>query len=208
MYRQSLWLCFFVIVSACSSVDPMALAFNTSPFSQSTQAKGNAHCATLYANSAFSLLKGKMAVLPGELPTRAMLQVNAAPELGEIAAIKSLESTMRTCHQLRAAAGMPTSATEDILAARLSTLRFGLYRGDIPYAVYNYGAAQAMRKHNAFILSAEQAEQKGREISNRKAQQIALGAQINSLRVNLDSFDSRVQTQSWTCTGTSELTCY
>lgn len=208
VYRQSLWLCLWLGLSACSSIDPMAMAFNTSPFSQSTQAKGNAYCATLYANRSFGTLQGKMPVMPGELPTRAMLQVTTAPEAQEIAAIQSLESAMRTCRQLRAAAGVPASATEDILAARLSKLRFGLYKGDIPYAVYNYGAVQAMRSHNAFILSAEQASQKGREIGGAKAQQIALQAQINSLRVNLDSFESRPQMQSWTCTGTRELTCY
>ena len=208
VYRQYLWLCLVLGLSACSTLDPMAMAFNTSPFSQSTQDKGNSHCATLYANSAFGALKGKMPVLPGELPTRAMLHVTTAPSVQEIAALKSLESARRTCRQLRAAAGVPTSATEDILAARLSRLRYGLYKGDIPYAVYNYGAVQAMRSHNAFILSAEQGAQKGREIGRREAEQGALQAQISILSMNLNSFQSRPQMQSWTCTGTRELTCY
>jgi len=209
-HRQSLWLCFVFALSGCSSVDPMAMMFNTSPFSQSSQANGNAHCATLYANSSFNRLKGKMPVLPGELPTRAMLQINTAPEPEEIAAIKSLESAVRTCRQLRAAAGVPTSATEDILATRLSKLRYGLFKGDIPYAVYNYGAVQAMRKHNAFVLSGEQAAQKGREIGKNKSEQITLAAQFSTLSMSLANYQAQPQMKTWSCTatGSTDMVCY
>lgn len=209
VYRQSLWLCLLLVLSGCSFVDPMALAFDTSPFSYASQTKGNSHCATLYANSSFNLLKGKMPVLPGELPTRAMLQVGTAPITDEISAIKSLESAVRTCRKLRAAAGVPTSATEDILASRLSKLRYGLFKGDIPYAVYNYGAVQAMRQHNAFVLSGEQAAQKGREIGKNKSRQIT-AAQINALSMSLARYQAQPQTQTWSCTamGGAEMVCY
>lgn len=209
MYRQYFWLCLSLALSGCSAVDPMALAFDTSPFSYASQTKGNAHCATLYANNSFNLLKGKMPVMPGELPTRMMLQIGTAPGTDEISAIKSLESAVRTCRKLRAAAGVPTSATEDILAMRLSKLRYGLFKGDIPYAVYNYGAVQAMRQHNAFLLGAEQAAQKGREIGRQKAGQIA-AAQTSALSMSLANYQALPQTQTWSCSATSstEMLCY
>jgi len=210
--RQYIWLSFLFLLSGCVTTDPSALIFNTSPFSQAAQDQGNAHCASLYGNSSFNQLKGKMPVLPGALPSRAMLRINTAPDTQEMAAIKSLESAMRTCRQLRAAAGVPTSATEDILASRISKLRFGLANGSIPYAVYNYGVVQAMRENNAFMLGGAQAAQKGREIGRQKGQQFwqstQQAIQMDTLQMNLNTYENQALQKVWTCTGGTYVTCY
>jgi len=91
-------------------------------------------------------------ILPGTLPSRDMLANARARSKAVVQAIGALEGAIRNCNALRAANGMQTSASEDILQARISRLRYGLYAGEIPYAVYNYGLAQALRKHTAFMV--------------------------------------------------------
>lgn len=220
VYRQSLWLCCAVLLAGCYGMDPTGMIYNRSPFSHATQAAGNAHCAPLFNTGQFARLSDKIPVHPGEIPSRAMLSLNSAPDDEDIAAIRALESAERTCRQMRAAAGAPTSATEDILAARLSTLRFGLYRGDIPYAVYNYGMAQALKSHNQFLIAGEQAVQQGRKAGREKEMSALMLGQFMMLSSQLSAFDqTRAQPTaqrlpSWTCTqssypsGNTYVDCY
>lgn len=197
LIRQCIWCPILILLSACVPAELAPYVYDTSPFSQETQAKGNAHCAALYGNAQFNQLKGKMPIMPNDIPTRAMIHNGLAPTDTEIASIQMLESATRNCTKLRAAAGVPTSATEDILAARLSKLRYGLYKGQIPYAVYNYGVAQAMRKNNAFILSSEQDLQKGTEIGDERQRQA-----IKEMQNNISSFNnSSIPDGVWVCRG-------
>jgi len=210
LLRQYIWILVPLMITGCNvhTFDPTSLMYDTSPFSQETQAKGNAHCTTLYSNAQFRHLKGKMPVMPGEIPTREMLSVATVPNNDEVKAIQNLESAVRNCRKLRAAAGVPTSATEDILAARLSKLRYGLYKGEIPYAVYNYGVAQAMRKNNTFMMAGEKAAQHGKVVGQQRQSQAELMADVNSLNSSirnynndLNNFNRSIPSGTWFCKG-------
>ena len=144
-----------VFLGGCSAMGPPA-------FSYASQERGNKVCAGLFGISEIKLLSTKMPIVPGQLPSRDMLMINQAPSVVETQAIGTLESAIRNCALLRTAAGMPTSASEDILQARISRLRHDLYSGHIPYAVYNYGLAQALKKHTEFMVQGEQAYTQGK----------------------------------------------
>lgn len=199
VHRQSLWLCFAVLLSACSAIDPMPYIYDRSPFSLATQNKGNAHCASLYGDGQLRRLEGKMPLHLNELPTRAMLGINTVPSVSEISAIRVMESLARTCREMRKAAGEPTSATEDILQARISKLRFALYRGDIPYAVYNYGLAQALKSYTAFLHAGEAAAQKGREAGQRTQLTAMAMEQSMMLNARLNHYNSIQSQRTWVC---------
>jgi len=215
-FRQYFCLPLFLMLVGC---DVTPYIYNESPFSTVTQAKGNAQCTNLFGNAQFNHLKGKMPIMPGEIPTRAMLSVATVPTDREISAIQSLESAVRKCQKLRAAAGMPTSATEDILAARVSKLRYGLYKGEIPYAVYNYGIAQAMRQGNTFMMAGEKAAQEGAVVGGQREQQAIANMQtrmqmntiisnqhvLNSNQHTLSNFYNNTPSGTWFCKGPS---CY
>jgi len=172
VYRQSYWLLALLAVLAlggCLGMDPMAAVFQRSAFSHTAQMEGNAECAALYGNGQFNRLSDKMPVSPGALPSAAMLALNVVPDPQDVQAIQALEGAVRTCQRLREAAGVPTSASEDILNERISRLRLGLYRGDLPYAVYNYGVAQAMKSHNRFLVEGEQSAARGHTVGDERA---------------------------------------
>jgi len=145
--------------------------------------------------------------MPGDVPTRSMMSMATTPSTKEVTAIQALEMATRNCQKLRAAAGVPTSATEDILTARISKLRYGLYKGKIPYAVYNYGLAQAMRKSNAFMMAGQKAAQKGKQIGDQRFQQDMMQAQMtlqmNSLRSSLNTYNNSMpmMPRTWYCQG-------
>lgn len=159
-HYQSLWRIMALstlnlALSACIAVGPPA-------FSYDAQAQGNKICAKLFAATSLQPLKTYMPLLPGEMPSRAMLLINEAPSENQSQAIRALETAVRNCKSMRAAAGQPTSASEDILESRISKLRYGLYNGDIPYGVYNYGLVQALKKHTEFMVQGEQAYTQGK----------------------------------------------
>lgn len=135
------------------------------------QNTGNASCAALFELPQIQNLSTKMPILPGQLPTRDMITATDAPTESDSLAIGMLESAIRNCKAQREAAGIPTTATEDILEARISGLRYALYQGEIPFAVYNYGLAQALKQHTAFISQSEQAYAQGNTISDQKMAQ-------------------------------------
>ena len=120
-----------------------------------TQQRGNAMCTSLFEGHAIQALTDKMPVLPGRIPTREMLMINVVPTESETDALRSLEGAVRTCQLMRAAAGMPTSATEDIREQRASRLRYQLYSGTIPYGVYNYGLAKALKEQAQFMSASD-----------------------------------------------------
>jgi|GEM_PF-1662739 len=209
--RQYIYVTFCFMLTGCYGIDVTPWVYNSSPFSQETQNTGNALCSGLYGNTQFNRLKGKMPVMPGRIPTRAMLNINAVPNEMEVAAIQRLEGAIRNCGKLRAAAGVPTSATEDILSARISKLRYGLYKGQIPYAVYNYGVAQAMRTSNNFMMSGEKAAQEGKQFGQQRQAQmetmnamIRLNANVINAQNSLDNFNNSIPTGTWFCRG---VTC-
>ncbi|MFC1673298.1 hypothetical protein ACFL12_04000 [Pseudomonadota bacterium] len=196
VYRQLIWLCAAVLVAGCLPFDPTPSVFNRSPFARTTQAEGNAHCAGLFATNNYAPLAGQMPIAPGELPTAQMMEITLAPNAGQVTAIQTLENAARECRARREAAGIPTSATEDILAHRTSQLRYGLYKGEIPFAVYNYGLAKALRQHNAFLIEGERAAQQGREAG----QTIQMLGQFGTLAALLGVFDQGAEQQTqWTC---------
>ena len=212
LLRQSVYLIFPLIVSGCAEMTPFI--YNTSPFSSAAQAEGNAQCSELYSNAQFQHLKGKMPVRPGTIPTRAMLSIATVPSDNEVRAIQALEAAVRNCQKLRAVAGSPTSATEDIQAARVSRLRYGLYKGEIPYAVYNHGLVQVLRQSQDFMLAGETAGQRGKEIGQERQRQALMHAQtqanLNSInsditgyRNDLNSFYNSVPSGTWFCKGYS-----
>jgi len=179
--------------------------------------EGNAECAALYGNGQFNRLSDKMPVSPGALPSAAMLALNVVPDPQDVQAIQALEGAVRTCQRLREAAGVPTSASEDILNERISRLRLGLYRGDLPYAVYNYGVAQAMKSHNRFLVEGEQSAARGHTVGDERANATMAG-QMMALSGLLSAYDrARAQAQrppNWTCTtstyssGNTYVDCY
>jgi len=185
-----------VLVGGCSAMGPPA-------FSYTSQEQGNKICAALFNVSQIELLSTKMPVLPGQLPSRAMLMINEAPSKPESQGIGMLESAIRNCTVLRAAAGVPTSASEDILQARISRLRYSLYKGDIPYAVYNYGLAQALKKHTEFMVQGEQAYTNGKTAGDTQLFGFALQGLISTPAIN----------SGWACASTSaasnpSVSCY
>lgn len=218
VYRQALCLCLGLMLGGCYNLDPMPLMFSQSPFSQNSQAKGNAICAPLFIDGAFSRLEGKMPLQPNDIPSAEMLSLNLAPDAQDIAAIQALEGAARTCLKMREAASLPTSASEDILQARISKLRFALYRGDLPYAVYNYGVAQALKNHNDFILEGERATVQGRLTGQDNAMSAMMLSQFAMLGAKLSAYDqASAQTArplNWTCktssypSGNTYVDCY
>ncbi len=177
-------------------------------------------CLPLYRAASFTSLRGKIPVQPAEVPTRAMLLAAGAPTAEEIQAIKKLEEADRQCREIRSNNKNPVSATEEILNQRISKLRYGLFNGDIPYAVYNYGVAKAIKEQNAFHVQGQEAFAKGREIGGQKAaafnaqlQQMQMQSQMNSIQNQLNYYNSS-STGYWNCTVTSStadsafVSCY
>ena len=165
----------------------------------------NEDCLTLFSNTKLAPLKGKAVYLPDDIPTPAMLKLNDSPDNESAEAVKLLEEINQTCDGLRKDAGFPPSASERIKALRLSKLRYGLYNGDIPYAVYNYGVAQVIREDLEFRGRGRKAFAQGREIGEKAAAQ--------DLQASMNSFNSLYANKTWHCSGTSfgtsyNFTCY
>lgn len=156
-------------------------------FVMSNQEKGNEVCSALFSASQMDSIRTKMVITPGDIPLRTMMSNNDTPTKGEAQSIKYLEATIRQCNTLREAAGNPTSASEDILETRISKVRYALYNREIPYAVYNYGVAKALRSHTEFISEAETAYSKGKEIGRKTAYESMLKSSLN-------------KKSSWDCT--------
>jgi len=205
-------------LAGCVGADPGPVAYGGASFSPTAPYAGAGDCAQLFAAERFARLAGKMPVFPGQMPDRAMLGLDAAPDARDIADIQSLEGAMRTCRQLRAAAGVTTSATEDILNARISKLRYGLYHGDISYAVYNYGVARALDSYNRFLLEGERAAQRGRKAGEERNVQALMLGRYSMLNTLLTTYERRAggnrPPPDWTCTptamfdGTTYVDCY
>ena len=112
-------------------------------------------CASLFDTHEIQSLTDMMPILPGRAPSREMLMINEVPSLGEIDALRSLEGAIRTCQRMRTMGGEPTSASEDILEQRISRLRYQLFKGSIPYGVYNYGLAKALKEQAQFMSASD-----------------------------------------------------
>jgi len=159
-------------------------------------------CLPLYQAANFTSLRGKIPIQPTDIPTRAMLMAAGTPTGEEIQAIKNLEEADRSCKEIRATNNNRTTATEEILASRVSKLRYGLFNGDIPYAVYNYGVVKAIKEQNSFHVQGQEAFAKGREIGGQKAdaalQQIQMQSQFNSMQNQLNQYNMN-SNGSWNC---------
>lgn len=184
----------------CSSMGPPA-------FSYDSQERGNKMCAALFEVPQIQALKSKMPILPGQLPSRDMLKVNHAASTSEVQAIGALESAIRNCAALRVTGGIPTSASEDILQARISRLRYGLYAGEIPFAVYNYGLAQALRKHTEFMVQGEKAYTQGKAAGEMQMLGLALQNLTTSASATTSSGGAG---GGWICStnAANSLSCY
>jgi len=201
------WLCRGFAVVTLAALTSGCEAMGPPAFSYTSQERGNKVCASLFDAPAILGLKSKMPVLPGQLPSREMLQVNQAPSKAEIQAIGALESAIRNCKALRAANGMPTSASEDILQARTSRLRYGLYAGEIPFAVYNYGLAQALRKHTEFMVQGEKAYTQGKAAGETQM----MGLALQNLATPARAAPTTPPGGGWICApnpGKASMSCY
>lgn len=169
-------------------------------------------CGSLFTDNRLAPIQGRMAFAPGEVPTRAMLQLTDSPTNEAVTAIKLVEEMTRTCKQMRADAGKPTSAMEDIAESRISKLRYGLFHGEIPYGVYNYGVAQVLRESLQFASEGAQAYAQGEEIGKQAAlaqiQQTNMQMQMNAMQMQVNSYNT-MQTKTWHCSGVGgSYTCY
>lgn len=168
-------------------------------------ASANKKCWALFNDADLSLLKGKMVLTLDQTPTRAMIALNEGPTGDEMKALQRLEGVRRTCDKLKTDAGHRTTAGEDIMRARLSKLRFGLYKGEIPYAVYNYGFAQAMKEQAQFQFMADQAYAQGQEIGRQRLaenlQQMHLQSQMTTLQNQINRFNTS-GIGGWNCSTT------
>ncbi len=157
-------------------------------------AKVQSQCASLFNDSVFNSIRGKMVIGSDELPTREMVTLMESPTEGELAGIKRLEEADRLCKAMRVSANLPTTASEDIFAARVSKLRYGLYNGDIPYAVYNFGVAKALKEQAQFEFEGAVAFEKGKEIGRQRLledmQKTALKMRLDDIQSQLNNFDA------------------
>jgi len=200
LYRAFALAMLAMLNGGCSTMGPPAFSYNS-------QERGNKMCAPLFDVPHIQALKSKMPILPGQLPTRDMLSVDQAPSKTEVQAIGALESAIRNCTALRATGGVPTSASEDILQARISRLRYGLYTGEIPFAVYNYGLAQALRKHTEFMVQGEKAYTQGKAAG--EMQMLGLALQNLTTSASAPTATSGAA-GGWICSTNagSSLSCY
>ncbi|MGB0670837.1 MAG: hypothetical protein ACPGNT_05025 [Rhodospirillales bacterium] len=167
-------------------------------------------CDSLFANDALAPLRGVIPVGPRDLPTKAMLADNTVPGKEQIAALQILEAAERTCKDVKAEAGIETSAMEDIVGVRLSKLRYGLYQGEIPFAVYNYGVAKALKEKAQFSVEAEEAYARGEEVGAQKAAQFAstmnqiqMQNQLNTIQSQYNYYNTMNSFKTWNCTASS-----
>lgn len=156
-------------------------------------------CDAFYNDPAIVSVSSKMVTRQGQIPTKAMMAINEVPSDEEALAIGKLEGAIRQCKEIRAQAGNPTSAMEDIFEARISKLRYGLYKSQIPYAVYNYGVAKAMREQAQFNAEGAQAYSKGKEIGRERAMQM-MQHMDTQLQMQLNGFNSYGFGGTWNCT--------
>lgn len=169
-------------------------------------------CNALLKADGLNPIRDKIPLSSTAIPTKAMLSLNQGPTDEELDALQLFEETRTTCQSGLREAGHTTTANEDIMSARLSRLRYGLFRGEIPYAVYNYGLASALRETVIYEEEAARAYAQGEEIG-RKAlaahmQQLNTQMQMNSLRNQLNSYNT-LSTKTWTCTsfGSGTYSC-
>ncbi|GAB6052773.1 hypothetical protein JCM17960_15930 [Magnetospira thiophila] len=198
---------------------PLALiagcvVFFTAGCIQATQfaekSRGNkeieAQCEAAMGQANLSVLDGKMAYRHDEIPTREMLLITDSPTQDEVDAVQRLQQVKETCKKMREDAGYTTSATEDLMESRRAKLRYGLFKGEIPFGVYNYGVAQVLRKQSSFQASADESFEAGRKAGQQKAM-----AEFSNMN-NQMRYNSYMNTpKTWNCyasVGGSSYTCY
>lgn len=145
----------FFVVAVCTGMLGGCVSGGSQTFSYVHQNSPNTVCADQFGIADIQVLRAKMPILPGQMPTRAMLDINETPTAQETRAITLLDTAIHNCQTLRATAGHATSASEDILEVRVGKLRRALSNGEIPYAVYNYGLAKILKRHAAFMAQGE-----------------------------------------------------
>lgn len=190
----------------------MTLADLPSGLMTAEKSEAETVCGSLFADNRLAPIQGRMAFAPGDIPSRAMLQIADSPNDEAVIAIKLVEELTRTCKQMREDAGKPTSAMEDIAESRISKLRYGLFNGEIPYGVYNYGVAQVLRESMQFASEGAQAYAEGEEIGKQAAlaqiQQMNMQMQMNAMQTRVNSYNT-MQTKTWHCSGAGgSYTCY
>lgn len=163
-------------------------------FEAKKKAEVKSQCATLYGNVAFNSIRSKMVLYPGGTVTRELLSIHQVPTDKEKTSIKNLENASQTCLQMHADAGLTTSVDDDILNQRASKLRYGLYKGEIPYSTYNYGMALAKKEKNEAFLKGEAAYQKARAVGGQRydadVRQAETKKQLDSMQNSLDDYSN------------------
>ncbi|WP_148560783.1 hypothetical protein [Magnetospira sp. QH-2] len=146
------------------------------------------------------------------VPTKDMLLINAPLTQEEMDAVQRLQQAKETCKRLRTAAGLRTSATEDIMESRRAKLRYGLFKGEIPFGVYNYGIAQSLRKEAQFQASADESFEVGKKMGQEKAMaefnQLQTQMQINSLNNQMMYNNYMSSTRTWNCSASHSFGDY
>ena len=205
--QRVLVLALMLSMAACVTVDGTefkpGFMINAARSSDDVE-RAKAACKKRFASGKLAPIRDKMVLDMKTIPTSRMLQMNEAPNDDEIMAIKYLEESSRSCRKSLADAGYPTSAMEDIMEARVSHLRRGLFQGEIPFAVYNYGIVKAMKEQAKFDQVSERAYARGAEIGKQKAlaafQQQQQRMQMNDLQNRFDNYQRMDRLQGWNCT--------
>ena len=172
-----------------------------------------------YTFSKAFIVARKLMIGPDNMPTRTMITLMDAPSDTEMAAIQRLEGTNRTCKNMRFAADLTTIASEDIYEARVSKLRYGLYKRDIPFGVYNLGVAHAMkekiRSQNEGAVAYEKGLEIGRQRFKADLQQMSTQMQLDAMQSQLNSYNNSLSRQTyWNCDfgsfvgGSARVSCY
>ena len=176
----------------------------TNRFSVSSEALAAAQtkCNTLYADGGLEVLKAKMAIRSTDVPTREMIALNEGPTESEITAIKKVEEIRQTCLSMFKEAGYTTTAGQDIMEARMSRLRYGLYKGEIPYAVYNYGFAQALREQVEYDHMSSVAYSEGQALG---AQRFAQSLQQMQTQMQMQAQQQQINALEYFEITTSEI---
>jgi len=180
-------------------------------------------CRANYSTAKLSGLEGKLVFDPDAtniFPTKEMMRNTTYPDEQQRKAIGRWESAIRGCKQLFSGVGMVTSATEDIIAKKRSTLRFGLYKGKLSFGAYNTGIVQTEIDLAGYQEEEAHAYQKGGQAGTQRAAQIQRDIQMIQMQNEINTFNANMNTHGygqtyWKCTTSGydinlrqTVTCY
>lgn len=182
--------------------------------------EARSRCNQLYNETALDPLRDKVRLRSDASapPTRPMLQDASFPSPAEREAVRHWEEVERSCAGLLAGAGRRSAASEDIVAKRMSDLRWRLAAGEISFAVFNGSYVDVLMGHYDRQALASQAWERGTELGatraaefNASMHQIRTEMELHSLRgqiheLNRSPLNNPLKT--WQCDGSRLGTGY